>query len=156
PTTSSTAIASTLGTGGGYFDNVARMMAEVADGLDYAHAQGVVHRDIKPSNLLLSPRGRLHMNDFGLARMLEQPGMTGSGEFVGSPMCRSPGELGGGRSPRDHRSDISSRGAALYQMLTLEPPFPGERRDQVIGQIIHKEPKRPRSIDRKIPVDLET
>ncbi|MHC4984490.1 MAG: serine/threonine-protein kinase, partial [Planctomycetota bacterium] len=66
----------TLTTGGGYFDNVSRMMAEVADGLDYAHDQGVIHRDIKPSNLLLSPAGRMSINDFGLARMLEQPGMT--------------------------------------------------------------------------------
>ena len=49
-------------------------MAEVGDALDYAHNQGVIHRDIKPSNLLLSPDGRVSINDFGLARMLEQPG----------------------------------------------------------------------------------
>ena len=52
------------------------MVAEVADALDYAHQQGVIHRDIKSSNLLLSPAGRLSVNDFGLARVLEQPGMT--------------------------------------------------------------------------------
>jgi serine/threonine protein kinase len=59
---------SSLGSGSGYFDTVARMLAEVADALDYAHRQGVVHRDMKPSNLLLSPDGRLSVNDFGLAR----------------------------------------------------------------------------------------
>jgi serine/threonine protein kinase len=75
---------SSLSSGGGYFDTVARMVAEVADALDYAHAQAVIHRDIKPSNLLLSPVGRLSMNDFGLARMLEQPGMTVSGELSGA------------------------------------------------------------------------
>src|SRR5262245_5722162 len=70
---------SSLSSNGHYFDSVAKMMAEVADALDYAHQQGVIHRDLKPSNLLLSPEGRLSVNDFGLARMLEQPGMTMTG-----------------------------------------------------------------------------
>jgi len=122
----------------------------------YAHAQGVIHRDIKPSNLLLSPVGRLGMNDFGLARMLEQPGMTVSGEFVGSPMYMSPEQIAVGRAPLDHRTDIYSLGATLYETLTLQPPFQGVRRDQVIAQIMHKEPRPPRSINRKIPQDLET
>ncbi|MCL5281956.1 MAG: serine/threonine protein kinase, partial [Planctomycetes bacterium] len=147
---------STLSSGTGYFDTVARMMAEVADALDYAHAQGVIHRDIKPSNLLLSPAGRLSLNDFGLARMLEQPGMTLSGEFVGSPMYMSPEQIAAGRAPLDHRTDIYSLGATLYELLTLQPPFPGARRDQVIAQIIGKEPKPPRSLNRRIPQDLET
>jgi len=147
---------SSLSSGTGYFDTVARMVAEVADALDYAHAQGVIHRDIKPSNLLLSPVGRLSLNDFGLARMLEQPGMTVSGEFVGSPMYMSPEQIAAGRAPLDHRTDIYSLGATLYELLTLQPPFPGARRDQVIAQIIGKEPKPPRSIQRRIPPDLET
>ena len=100
-------------------------MAEVADALDYAHAQGVIHRDIKPSNLLLSPVGRLSMNDFGLARMLEQPGMTVSGEFVGSPMYMSPEQIAVGRAPLDHRTDIYSLGATLYELLTLAAAVPG-------------------------------
>ncbi|UCG15690.1 MAG: protein kinase, partial [Phycisphaerales bacterium] len=146
----------TLTTGGGYFDNVARMMAEVADGLDYAHNQGVIHRDIKPSNLLLSPAGRLSINDFGLARMLEQPGMTMTGEFVGSPLYMSPEQITAGRAPLDHRTDIYSLGATLYELLTLQPPFPGNRRDQIIAQIISKEPKPPRRHNKRVPVDLET
>ena len=147
---------SSLASGTGYFDTVARLVAEVADALDYAHAQGVIHRDIKPSNLLLSPVGRLSLNDFGLARMLEQPGMTVSGEFVGSPMYMSPEQIAVGRAPLDHRTDIYSLGATLYELLTLQPPFQGVRRDQVIAQIIGKEPKPPRSINRRIPQDLET
>lgn len=146
----------TLHTGAGYFDALARMFAEVADGLEHAHRQGVIHRDIKPSNLLLSPQGRLHLTDFGLARVLEEPGMTVTGEFMGSPLYMSPEQIAAGRAPLDHRTDIYSLGATLYEALTLQPPFTGERRDQIIAQILHKEPKPPRAIDRKIPPDLET
>src|SRR5262245_62370984 len=63
--------ASALSSGGAYFDTVARMVAEVADALEHAHRQGIIHRDVKPSNLLLSAAGRLSVNDFGLARLLE-------------------------------------------------------------------------------------
>ena len=100
-----------LGTGNTYFDNLARMLAEVADALDYAHKHGVVHRDMKPSNLLLSPEGRMSINDFGLARMLEEPGMTITGEFMGSPVYMSPEQITAGRAPLDHRTDIYSLGA---------------------------------------------
>jgi tetratricopeptide (TPR) repeat protein len=131
-------------------------MAEVGDALQYAHEQGVIHRDIKPSNLLLSPDGRLSVNDFGLARLLEQPGMTMSGEFVGTPAYMSPEQITTGRTPLDHRTDIYSLGASLYELLTLQPPFQGERRDQVLAQILHKEPKRPRKVNRRVPLDLET
>jgi serine/threonine protein kinase/tetratricopeptide (TPR) repeat protein len=145
-----------LGPGSGYFDTLARMLAEVAEALEYAHEQGVVHRDMKPSNLLLSPAGRLSINDFGLARMLEQPGMTMTGEFVGTPAYMSPEQITAGRTPLDHRTDIYSLGATLYELLTLHPPFAGDRRDQVLTQILHKEPKAPRQVNPKVPVDLET
>jgi serine/threonine protein kinase len=147
---------SSLGSGGGYFDTVARMIAEVADALDYAHTNGVIHRDIKPSNLLLSPVGRLSLNDFGLARVLEQQGMTLSGEFVGTPAYMSPEQIAVGRIPLDHRTDIYSLGAALYELLTLEPPHRGKTREQVLGQIVQKEPNAPRRINKRVPVDLET
>jgi serine/threonine protein kinase/predicted Zn-dependent protease len=147
---------SSLGSDSNYFDTVARMIAEVADALDYAHKNDVVHRDVKPSNLLLSPAGRLSLNDFGLARMLEQPGMTMTGEFVGTPAYMSPEQITAGRTPLDQRTDIYSLGATLYELLTLHPPFTGERRDQVLAQILHKEPKAPRKVIPKVPVDLET
>jgi serine/threonine protein kinase/Flp pilus assembly protein TadD len=139
-----------------YFDTVATMIAGVADALDYAHKQGVIHGDIKPSNLMLSPDGRLEINDFGLARMLEQPGMTLTGKFVGTPRYLSPEQIAVGRLPLDHRTDIYSLGATLYELLTLQPPFTGERRDPLLAQIMHQEPKPPRRLNRKVPVDLET
>lgn len=151
---SSTQISTTSGSS--YFDQVATMMAEVADALEHAHEHGVIHRDVKPSNLLLGPDGRLSINDFGLARMLEQPGMTVSGEFVGSPLYMSPEQITAGRVALDHRTDIYSLGATLYELLTLQPPFPGQSRDQVLSQILHKEAPSTRKLNRKIPIDLDT
>jgi serine/threonine protein kinase len=139
-----------------FFDTVARMMAEVADALDHAHSNGVIHRDIKPSNLLLSPASHLSVNDFGLARVLEQPGMTTSGEFVGTPAYMSPEQITSGRIPLDHRTDIYSLGATLYELLTLEPPHKGQTREQLLAQIVQKEPTAPRRIQKKVPADLET
>src|SRR5207248_5495545 len=147
---------SSLGSRGAYFDTVARLVSQVADALDHAHKQGVIHRDVKPSNLLLSPEGRLSVNDFGLARVLEQPGVTLTGEFVGTPAYMSPEQITAGRTPLDHRTDVYSLGATLYELLTLRPPFAGERRDQVLAQIMHKEPAPPRRLNPKVPVDLET
>jgi tetratricopeptide (TPR) repeat protein len=142
--------------GAEYFDKVATMIAEAADALDHAHSEGVIHRDIKPSNLLLSRNGKLSINDFGLARVLEQPGMTMSGEFMGSPLYMSPEQISAGRAPLDHRTDVYSLGATLYELLTLQPPFPGRTRDEVIARILHKEPKSPRRLNKRIPKDLET
>jgi serine/threonine protein kinase len=147
---------SSLGSGGAYFDTVARLVAEVADALDYARKEGVIHRDIKPSNLLLSPAGRLSVNDFGLARVLEQPGVTLTGEFVGTPAYMSPEQVTAGRVPLDHRTDIYSLGATLYELLTLRPPFCGPQRDQLLAQIVQKEPTPPRKVNKRVPADLET
>ena len=74
-----------------HFDTIARWMADAADALDYAHQQGVIHRDIKPSNLMLGGDRRVKLLDFGLARMLEEPGMTISGEFLGTPRYMQSG-----------------------------------------------------------------
>jgi serine/threonine protein kinase len=98
------------------------MFAEVADALEYAHRHGVIHRDIKPSNLLLSPDGRLSVNDFGLAWVLEQLGVTMTGEFVGTPAYMPPEKIAAGRTPLDQRTDIYSLGAmALFRDTTGRP-----------------------------------
>jgi serine/threonine protein kinase/tetratricopeptide (TPR) repeat protein len=137
------------------FQTVARLMAHAADALEHAHAQGVIHRDIKPSNLLLAPDGRLRVGDFGLARIDEEPGLTQSGDVIGSPSYMSPEQAAGNR-PLDHRTDVYSLGATLFELLTLRPPFAGKRRDEVLVKIIHNEPVLPRRINRCVPLDLET
>ena len=77
--------------------------------------------------------------------------MTISGEFVGSPLYMSPEQITAGRAPLDHRTDIYSLGATLYELLTLDPPYPGRQRDQVIAQILHKEVVPPRQKNKRIP-----
>lgn len=137
------------------FDRLAEMIADAADALHHAHQNGVIHRDIKPANLLLAPDGRLSITDFGLARMLERPGMTLTGEFMGTPRYMSPEQIVSGRVPIDHRTDIYSLGATMYEMLTLQPAFVSRNREQVLSEILHKDPKLLRRSNRAIPKDLE-
>ncbi len=139
-----------------YFNNIARLIAAVAQGLEYAHQNKIIHRDIKPANLLLAQDGRLCINDFGLARTLEQPSLTQSGEFLGSPMYMAPEQISAGRIPLDHRADIYSLGATLYQLLTFQPPAQGMSRDEVLANLIQKEPIPLRQHESQIPLDLET
>lgn len=142
--------------GGNYFEVVAILLAEVADGLDYAHGKGIVHRDIKPSNLLLSQDGRLHISDFGLARILAEPGMTQSGDFVGTPFYMAPEQISSEIGDIDGRTDIYALGATLYELLTLRPPFPGTSRDEVLAKISREDPIPPKRLNSRIPRDLET
>ena len=139
-----------------HFRTVAQHLASVADALDYAHRQGVIHRDIKPHNLILGEDGRIMVSDFGLARIAEQPGVTVTGELLGSPLYMSSEQITKGPSEVDHRTDIYSLGVTMYEWLTLKPPFPGETRERVINLILNSEPIRPRLHNKAIPLDLET
>ncbi|MBU0618413.1 MAG: protein kinase, partial [Planctomycetes bacterium] len=135
---------------------VVRLVAGVAEGLHHAHEQGVVHRDIKPQNLLLGPDDELHITDFGLARMLDEPGLTRSTEMVGTPAYMAPEQITGPNTAIDRRTDVYALGVTMYVMLTLRRPFQGEAYEQTIHQILSREPRPPRKIDPRIPVDLET
>jgi serine/threonine protein kinase/Flp pilus assembly protein TadD len=152
---SATDSVATTSTGRQWFDVVARLLAEVAEALDYAHARGVIHRDIKPANLLFDVDDRLCIADFGLARLTQEPGMTVSGSFLGTPAYMPPEQISGTRE-LDHRADIYALGVVLYEMLTLRRPFSGKTREQIVNAVVTHEPLSPRRIDRKIPVDLET
>jgi serine/threonine protein kinase len=156
PLTTPSGVGPASGSSADRFDRIAAMIADVADALHHAHQNGVTHRDIKPSNLMLSSDGRLSVTDFGLARLLEEPGMTVTGEFVGTPAYMSPEQITAGRIPVDHRTDIYSLGATLYELLTLRPPFVAEGRDRLLAMVIQKEPVAPRGANSKVPRDLDT
>lgn len=138
------------------FRTAARIAAQVADALEYAHEAGVVHRDIKPANLLLDSKGAVWVTDFGLAQVAADVGMTQTGDLVGTLRYMSPEQAAGRRVPIDHRADVYSLGATLYELLTLQPIFAGSDRVTLLHQILNDDPRPLRHIDRAIPVELET
>jgi serine/threonine protein kinase/Flp pilus assembly protein TadD len=138
-----------------YFRSVAQLGVQAAEALDYAHQLGVVHRDVKPANLLLDGQGRLWVTDFGLARVQSEASLTATGDLVGTLRYMSPEQALGKRAPIDHRTDVYSLGATLYELLTLRPAFGGNDRQELLHQIASEEPVRPRRLERSIPAELE-
>jgi serine/threonine protein kinase len=102
-------------------DRVADLLDEIAAGLDYAHARGVVHRDVKPGNVLTTLDGRVILADFGLAWLLEGAQLTMTGGMIGTPEYMSPEQAAG--LPFDQRADVYALGIVLYEMLVGERPF---------------------------------
>jgi serine/threonine protein kinase len=141
---------------GDFYRTIARLVAQAADALDYAHQNGIVHRDIKPANLMVDAGGNLWVTDFGLAQMQADAGLTQSGDLLGTLRYMSPEQAGGPRGLIDHRTDVYSLGATMYELLTLRPIFDGSDRRALLHQIMNEEPRLPRTIDRAIPQDLET
>jgi WD40 repeat protein/serine/threonine protein kinase/Flp pilus assembly protein TadD len=139
-----------------YFREVAQLGMDVAEALDHAHAHGVIHRDIKPSNLIVDAQGKVWVTDFGLALVESQGSLTLTGDLVGTWRYMSPEQTLAKRVPLDHRTDIYSLGATLYELLTLQPTFPGENRQELMRQISFEEPRAPRKLSRSIPVELDT
>jgi tetratricopeptide (TPR) repeat protein len=138
------------------FRALARLAIQAAEALDHAHAMGILHRDIKPSNLLVDSTGNLWVSDFGLARFQDEPGLTRTGDLLGTFRYIAPELLLGDRMVHDPRSDIYSLGATLYELLALRPVFDGRDRQVLLRQIAQEEPIAPRRIDPAIPRDLET
>jgi Flp pilus assembly protein TadD len=129
---------------------------QAAEALDYSHELGVIHRDIKPANMLVDGRGKLWITDFGLAHCQSQMALTMSGDLVGTLRYMSPEQALAKRVIVDHRTDIYSLGATLYELLTLEPVFTGTDRQELLRQIAFEEPKPARSRTKSLPAELET
>jgi len=147
---------STLGRGRAYYLQVARWMADAADALEYAHGQGVIHRDIKPSNVLLSTDGRIMITDFGLAKVAGDGSVTMTGSLVGTLRYMSPEQAMAKRMKLDHRTDLYSFGATMYELLCFQPAFPGSDEKEILGAIITRDPVAPRKIVATVPHELET
>jgi tetratricopeptide (TPR) repeat protein len=139
-----------------YFRSVAELGVQAAEALDHAHQLGVVHRDVKPGNLMLDAAGKLWVTDFGLAQVATEAGLTLTGDLVGTLRYMSPEQALAKRVPVDHRTDVYSLGATLYELLTLRPAVAGNDRQELLRQIAFEEPVPPRRLDRTVPAELET
>jgi serine/threonine-protein kinase len=119
--------------------NALELGIQIANGLSFAHQQGLVHRDVKPQNVLLNGDGRAKVTDFGIARSLDvQHGMTQTGTVLGTSDYIAPEQAQGQRV--DEHSDVYSLGVVLYELLTSEVPFPGENFVAVAMRHINEEP----------------
>jgi serine/threonine protein kinase/Tfp pilus assembly protein PilF len=125
---------------------------QVCGGLRAAHKLGVVHRDLKPSNIMIDRSGNAKIMDFGIARSIETPDITGTGILIGTPQYMSPEQAEG--KDIDSRADIYSLGIILYEMVTGHLPFEGESSISVAMQQIRAEPPNPKASNPQIPDDL--
>lgn len=115
-----------------------RIGISVAEGLEYAHKNGVVHRDVKPDNVHLEPDGRVVITDFGIARLMFEPTLTADGQIFGTPSYMSPEQVAG--KGVDARSDLFSLGVMLYEMVAGRKPFTGDSVVTITYNIINMEP----------------
>jgi serine/threonine-protein kinase len=136
-------------------DRILEIVRAIGNALSYAHDQGVLHRDIKPSNILLTESGGVFLTDFGLARMAEAGQSTLSGDqLLGTPHYISP-EQARGEQNLDAGTDIYSLGIVLYQLCLGRVPFNSDTPFSIIHDHIYTPLPLPRSINAKIPEDLE-
>jgi len=134
--------------------DIVRIGLQTASGLAAAHAQGLIHRDIKPANLLLENGvSRVKITDFGLARMVDDVGLTQNGVVAGTPEYMAPEQARG--EGVDHRADLFSLGSVLYACCTGSPPFRGSTALAVLRQVSEEEPPSLRSLNPNVPAWLE-
>jgi len=116
----------------------------VARGLRFAHEHKIIHRDIKPGNILIDKQGRVRILDFGLAKSLaEGKALTGTASMIGTPYYMSPEQAFAAPEEVDHRTDLYSLGAVLYEMTTGRPPFEGATVLAILRKIEEEDPAPP-------------
>jgi len=125
---------------------------KLASALAAAHSRRILHRDIKPQNVLLDRSGEPKLTDFGLARQLDDPGITSPGLFLGTPHYVSPEQARTG--PVDERTDLYALGVVLFEMATGRKPFEGETVGEVLEKHLHDTPADPRELNGDISANL--
>ena len=130
--------------------SILRIGMQAAAGLSAAHRQGLVHRDIKPSNILLENGiEKVKLTDFGLARAVDDIGMTQTGQITGTPQYMSPEQAQGQHV--DHRTDLFSLGCALYAMCTGTAAFRADSAVAVLHRVVHDTPRAIEELNSDIP-----
>jgi serine/threonine protein kinase len=130
-----------------------QLLAQICDGLEAAHSQGVIHRDLKAQNIMVAASGQCKIIDFGLARSVHLEGMTATGLIMGTPEYMAPEQVSGKHV--DERADIYALGVILFEMLTGRVPFTGDSAINVGFQQLKDPPPLPRSINPQIPEEVE-
>ena len=133
------------------WDEVADLIAQIGEALDYAHRKGIIHRDIKPANILLTTDGKVKITDFGIAKVASS-NLTTTGQFLGTPNYMSPEQVSG--APVDGRSDIFSLGVVLYELLTNRKPFQGDNLTAISYKIVHEDFTPPGDLAPEVPNDF--
>ncbi|MCK4761637.1 MAG: protein kinase [Candidatus Aminicenantes bacterium] len=126
---------------------------QLCRGLKAAHNQGIIHRDLKPQNIMIDKTGKAYISDFGLAKSLEEKGMSMSGIVMGTPQYLSPEQAMGEKL--DRRSDIYNLGIIMYEMITGKELFSSETVLGYLQKHIREKPTSPSAINTLIPPFLE-
>ncbi|HMA27334.1 MAG TPA: protein kinase, partial [Solirubrobacterales bacterium] len=133
-------------------ERAVEIAADVSRALEHAHSRGIVHRDLKPANVWIDDDGRARLGDFGLATTEARARVSG-GTLVGT-VAYLPPEQALGEAARP-QSDLYSLGALLYEMLTGQPPFPGDDAVSIISQHLHADPVPPSRHNPQVPEALD-
>ncbi len=135
----------------------AHLLAKASRAVQHAHERGILHRDLKPGNILLDAAKQPHVTDFGLTRRLdESSSLSASGAVIGTASYMAPEQAAAQSRRLTAAADIYALGAILYEMLTGRPPFRNASMVQTLRDVVEREPERPRKLNPRIPVDLET
>ncbi len=136
----------------------AKLVMEIAQGMEAAHRQGIIHRDLKPANILVGHDGVPKITDFGLAKRFDDDeghGATKSGAIMGTPSYMAPEQALGRTKDTRPPADIYSLGAILYDMMTGRPPHRGNTLLETLQQVQKVDPVPPRKLRPEMPRDLE-
>ncbi len=140
-------------------EQAASLVKTVAEAIHAAHGVGLIHRDVKPANIIVeeTPEGlKPWVVDFGIAREQDLPGLSMTGQIVGTPGYLSPEQARGEVATIDRRSDVFSLGIVLYELLSGGKPFPGESVAEMLVNLLEEEPIPLRKAAPHVPRELET